>query len=53
MKRLTDFIELSGLLEYDPETISKIYKKTPKDFKRLWQTLIPIFAYLFSVGGIN
>ena len=24
----TDFIELSGLLEYDPDTISKIYKNS-------------------------
>ena len=47
----TDFIEASGLLEYDPETISKIYRRNPKRlFKRLWQTLIPIFAYLFSVA---
>ena len=47
----TDFIEASGLLKYDPETISKIYQKNPKRlFKRLWQTLIPIFAYIFSVG---
>ena len=47
----TDFIEVSGLLNYDPETISKIYKKNPKRlFKRLWQTLIPILAYIFSIG---
>ncbi len=47
----TDFIELSGLLNYDPDTISKIYQKNPKRLlKRLWQTLIPIFAYIFSVG---
>ena len=47
----TDFIEASGLLTYDPETISKIYQKNPKRlFKRLWQTLIPIFAFIFSVG---
>ena len=46
-----DFIEASGLLEYDPDTISKIYRKNPKRlFKRLWQTLIPIFAYIVSVG---
>ncbi len=46
-----DFIEASGLLEYDPETISKIYRKNPKRlFRRLWQTLIPIFAYIISVG---
>ena len=47
----TDFIEVSGLLDYDPNTIAKIYKKNPKRLlKRLWQTLIPIFAYIFSVG---
>ena len=47
----TDFIEVSGLLKYDPEIISKIYRKNPKRLlKRLWQTLIPIFAYIFSVG---
>ena len=46
----TDFIEISGLLEYDPETISKIYKKSKKTIKKAWQTLIPIFAYIFSVG---
>ena len=47
----TDFIELSGLLNYDPKTIAKIYRKNPKRlFKRLWQTLIPIFAYIFSIG---
>ncbi len=47
----TDFIEASGLLEYDPEIISKIYQKNPSRlFKRLWQTLIPIFVYIFSVG---
>ena len=46
-----DFIEASGLLEYDPNTITKIYRKNPKRlFKRLWQTLVPIFAYIISVG---
>ena len=47
----TDFIEASGLLKYDPEIISKIYQKNPSRlFKRLWQTLIPIFVYIISVG---
>ena len=47
----TDFIEASGLLKYDPEIISKIYQKNPtRLFKRLWQTLIPIFVYIISVG---
>ena len=46
----TDFIEVSGLLDYDPDTISKIYKKNPKRLlKRLWQTLIPIIAFIFSI----
>ena len=46
-----DFIEASGLLEYDPDTISKIYRKHPNRLlKRLWQTLVPILAYIFSVG---
>ncbi len=45
-----DFIEASGLLEYDPLIISKIYRKNPQRlFKRLWQTLIPIFSYILSV----
>ncbi len=47
----TDFIEASGLLKYDPEIISKIYQKNPSRlFKRLWQTLIPIFLYIIAVG---
>tara|TARA_Y100001933_G_scaffold247606_1_gene280622 strand:- start:1792 stop:3645 length:1854 start_codon:yes stop_codon:yes gene_type:complete len=46
-----DFIEASGLLEYDPVTISNIYRKNPQRLlKRLWQTLIPIFSYMISVG---
>ena len=46
-----DFIEASGLLNYDPETISKIYQKNPRRLlKRLWQTLVPIFGYIISVG---
>ncbi len=48
---LSDFIEASGLLEYDPVKISKIYKGHPiRLFKRLWQTLIPIGIYLLKVG---
>ena len=47
----TDFIEASGLLKYDPEIIANIYQKNPKRlFKRLWETLIPIFLYILSVG---
>ena len=47
----TDFIEASGLLEYDPKIIAQIYRKNPKRLiKRLWQTLIPIFIYLITLG---
>ena len=47
----SDFIEASGLLKYDPNTIAKIYQKSPQRLlKRLWQTLIPIFIYIISVG---
>ena len=50
-EEFTDFIETSGLLHYDPETISKIYQKNPSRLlRRLWQTLIPIFAFILSVG---
>ena len=50
----TDFIEASGLLKYDPKIISKIYRKNPQRLlKRLWQTLIPIFIYIFSVCWDN
>ena len=50
-EEFTDFIDVSGLLNYDPVTISKIYKKNPKRLlKGLWQTLLPIFAYIFSIG---
>ncbi len=48
---LSDFIEASGLLKYDPIAISKIYKKNPKRLlKRLWETLLPISLFLLGVG---
>ena len=47
----TDFIEVSGLLKYDPNIISKIYQKNPQRLlKRLWQTLIPILIYIITIG---
>ena len=50
----SDFIEAAGLLKYDPEIISKIYRKNPtRLFKRLWQTLIPIFAIFFRLDSIK
>ena len=36
----TDFIETSGLLEYDPKIISEIYKKNPK---RLFKSRLGFF----------
>ncbi|WP_320675852.1 AarF/ABC1/UbiB kinase family protein [Prochlorococcus sp. MIT 1300] len=51
-QELGDFIEASGLLEYDPTAITKIYKGHPKRlFKRLWQTLIPIGLYLLGIAA--
>ncbi len=50
-KELGDFIEAAGLLEYDPQAITKIYKGHPlRLLRRLWQTLIPIALFLLSVG---
>ncbi len=50
-EELSDFIEASGLLEYDPEAIDSIYKKNPiRLVKRLWQTLLPIGLFLLGVG---
>ena len=44
----TDFIEVSGLLNYDPDTISKIYKKNPKrhQIKHLGNPQLMIFLNL-------
>ncbi len=48
---LGDFIEASGLMEYDPEKISNIYKGHPtRLIKRLWQTLVPIGLFLLGVA---
>ena len=50
-KELGDFIEAAGLLEYDQQAITKIYKGHPlRLLRRLWQTLIPIGLFLLSVG---
>ena len=50
----TDFIEVSGLLKYDPETISKIYRRNPKrlfeDYGKLFYQFLHIF---FLFVGIN
>ncbi len=49
---LGDFIEAAGLLKYDPEAISRIYRGNPKRLlNRLWETLIPIG--LFLLGTIS
>ncbi len=50
-EELSDFIEASGLLKYDPEAIDSIYKKNPiRLVRRLWQTLLPIGLFLLGVG---
>ncbi len=48
---LSDFIEASGLLEYDPNAIAKIYQGHPtRLLRRLWQTLIPIALFFITIG---
>ncbi len=50
-EELSDFIEASGLLSYDPAAIDSIYKKNPiRLLRRLWQTLLPIGLFLVGVG---
>ena len=50
-EELSDFIEASGLLAYDPVAIDSIYKKNPiRLLRRLWQTLLPIGLFLLGVG---
>ena len=50
-EELGDFIEASGLLEYDPQAIAKIYRGHPyRLLRRLWQTLLPLGIFLFRVG---
>ena len=48
-----DFIEVSGLLNYDPETISKIYKKNPKIVKKVVANTYSYFCYIFQLDGIK
>ena len=50
-QELGDFIEASGLMEYDPAAITRIYAGHPNRLlKRLWQTLIPIGLLLLGIG---
>ncbi len=47
----SDFLEATGLLEYDPAAITRIYAGHPQRLlRRLWQTLMPIGLYLLGVG---
>ena len=51
---ITDFIEISGLLDYDPETISKIYKKNPKRLLKDFGKHLYLFLLIyFLLAGIN
>ncbi|MFN7679117.1 MAG: ABC1 kinase family protein [Cyanobacteriota bacterium] len=48
---LTDFLEASGLLVYDPAAITRLYAGHPQRLlRRLWQTLVPICLFLLRVG---
>ena len=52
LSELSDFIEISGLLRYDPAAITRIYAGHPQRLvRRLWQTLVPIALYLMGVGS--
>ncbi len=47
---LGDFLEISGLLVYDPAAITRLYAGHPKRLlRRLWQTLVPISLFLLGV----
>jgi hypothetical protein len=49
-EELGDFLELSGLLVYDPAAITRLYAGHPKRLlRRLWQTLVPISLFLLGV----
>jgi len=49
---LSDFIEISGLLRYDPAAITRIYAGHPQRLvRRIWQTLVPLGLYLVGVGS--
>ncbi len=49
---LGDFLEVAGLLSYDPEAITRLYAGHPQRLlRRLWHTLIPIGLYLLGVAG--
>jgi predicted unusual protein kinase regulating ubiquinone biosynthesis (AarF/ABC1/UbiB family) len=49
-EELGDFLEISGLLVYDPAAITRLYAGHPKRLlRRLWQTLVPISLFLVGV----
>ncbi|QEY32585.1 AarF/ABC1/UbiB kinase family protein [Synechococcus sp. RSCCF101] len=49
---ISDFIEASGLLQYDPAAITRLYAGHPRRLlRRLWQTLVPIGLFLLGVLG--
>jgi predicted unusual protein kinase regulating ubiquinone biosynthesis (AarF/ABC1/UbiB family) len=51
-EELGDFLEASGLLEYDPQAITRLYAGHPQRLlRRLWQTLVPISLFLLAVAG--
>jgi predicted unusual protein kinase regulating ubiquinone biosynthesis (AarF/ABC1/UbiB family) len=50
-EEMGDFLEIAGLLSYDPQAITRIYAGNPgRLLRRLWQTLVPIALYLLGVG---
>jgi len=46
-----DFISAADLNRYDPEAVATLYRGHPQQLlRRLWQTLIPIGAFLVAVA---
>ncbi|MFN9645297.1 MAG: ABC1 kinase family protein [Cyanobacteriota bacterium] len=49
-REVEDFLEVSGLLVYDPAANTRLYAGHPRRLlRRLWQTLVPICLYLLGV----
>ncbi len=50
-EELEDFIEASGLLEYDYASIERIYRGSPmRLINRLLETLVPIGLFIIGIG---
>ena len=47
---MNDFIGAADLNRYDPDAVTRLYRGHPRQLlRRLWQTLVPIGAFLLAV----